>query len=135
MSGYMTYAQKLAAFKSHESPEAVLLLVDAPELIRTTVAWTNTTATIRTKLTKYPRAGGSNAWWDWLWENTEYSRQQLVQKTGLSEYLLDRRLRMLIENRIIYPDGTIHSLVQRYLRERVLKLFHLKPQRAGAKKA
>jgi len=42
--------------------------------------------------------------------NLEYSER-------LSEYLLDRRLRMLIENRIIYPDATIHSLVQRYLRE------------------
>jgi hypothetical protein len=31
---------------------------------------------------------------------------------------------------VIYPDGTINSFVQRYLRDRVLKLFEAKPARS-----
>jgi hypothetical protein len=37
------------------------------------------------------------------------------------------KLRSLIGNRILYPDGTVNSFAQRYLRERVLKLFQAKP--------
>jgi len=37
--------------------------------------------------------------------------------------------------RIIYRDGTVNSFVQRYLREKVLKLFAAKPKAPGRKKA
>jgi hypothetical protein len=40
-----------------------------------------------------------------------------------------RKLKPLIGNRVLYPDGTVNSFVQRYLRERVLRLFEAKPRK------
>ena len=134
MSSDVRYARKLAEFKSEENPEAVLLVADAPELIRMTVAWANTVTRRRAKLTRPLTERGANRWWDWLWQNTEYSLPELARKSDLSEFEVERRLRLLIENRIIYPDGTINSFVQRFLRDKVLKLFRPRSQRAGAKK-
>ena len=134
MSGDGKYAKKLAEFKGQENPEAVLLVADEPDLIRMTVAWANTGTRWRAKLTKPPLERGAHRWWDWLWQNTEYALPELARKSDLSEFEVERRLRLLIENRIIYPDGTVNSFVQRFLRAKVLKLFQPKRQPASAKK-
>jgi len=46
---------------------------------------------------------------------------------------LENKMKPLIGNRIIYPDGTVNSFVERYLREQVVKLFETKPKRLGKK--
>ncbi len=76
-----------------------------------------------------------NEVWDWLWENTIYSKKELIEKIGtpFSELALDGKLKPLIGNRILYPDGTMNSFVQRYLREQVVKLFETKPKRLAKK--
>ena len=122
----VAYSQRLDEFKSKENPEAVLLVADAPDLIRMTVAWANTGPRRRAKLTRPPMDRSAKARWDWLWQNTKYSLPELARKSDLSEFEVERRLRLLIENRIIYPDGTVNSFVQRFLREKVLKLFQPK---------
>lgn len=128
------FSEKLAQFKSDEKPEVVLLLGENADLVRITVAWTNT-MTCRTKgLASPPKSDNQNAWWDWLWENTTYSRQELMEKACQSVQGFDLKLRSLIGNRILYPDGTINAFAQRYLRERVLRLFQAKPS-APRKKA
>ncbi|HJX36106.1 MAG TPA: hypothetical protein VJ280_04010 [Dehalococcoidales bacterium] len=38
-------------------------------------------------------------------------------------------MRPLIGNRILYPDGTVNSYVQRYLREKVINLFDKKTRK------
>jgi hypothetical protein len=42
-------------------------------------------------------------------------------------------MKPLIGNRILYPDGTVNSFVQRYLREQVLKFFDTKLKRPAKK--
>ena len=49
--------------------------------------------------------------------------------SGLTVPLVERKLKPLVGNRVLYPDGTVNSFVQRYLRERVLKLFDAKPRK------
>ena len=51
-----------------------------------------------------------------------------MEKAGLSvsESLVERKMKPLIGNRVLYSDGTVNSFVQRYLRDRVLKLFEPK---------
>jgi hypothetical protein len=56
-----------------------------------------------------------------------------MENAAYSELGFDKKLRTLVGNRVIYPDCTINSYVQRYLREKVLKLFQTKPTRASAK--
>ncbi|MBI4337880.1 MAG: hypothetical protein HY683_08660 [Chloroflexi bacterium] len=128
------YAEKLASFKQNEKPEVVLLVADNPELIKVVVAWTNVEVRRPEKLTSL-RGGSEAEVWKWLWENTRYSRGSLIESLGISysEAGLETKLKPLIGNRIIYPDGTINSFVQRFLRDRVLKLFDSKLKKTSKK--
>jgi len=126
------YAEKLAHFKENEKPEVVLLIGDDLNLIRIIVAWTNTTVMRAQRLSPF-RGDSESEVWEWLWENAVYSREELIAKSDLPEYSLGKRMTLLIGNRILYPDGTVNSFVQRYLRERVLKLFDAKPKRPAKK--
>jgi len=124
------YEEKLAEFKAQEKPEVVLLLGDDADLVRITVAWTNTVTSQAKRFTRPPKEDNADSWWRWLWENTKYSRQELMDKAHQSyQGLFGQKLKALIGNRILYPDGTIHSFAQRYLREQVVKLFEAKATR------
>ena len=128
------YAEKLAWFKQNEKPEVVLLVADNPERIKIVLAWTNLNVKHPDKLTEL-RGETENEVWQWLWENVEYSKRELLEKIGISfsELGLESKMKPLIGNRIIYPDGTVNSFVQRYLREQVVKLFEAKPKKSARK--
>jgi hypothetical protein len=106
----------------------VLLLAENPDLVKIVVAWTSLDMKREDILSGLPSGSESEAW-EWLWENTTYSLKELKEKIGVSflELALANKLKPLIGNRIIYPDGTVNSFVERYLRERVVKLFEAKP--------
>ena len=128
------YAGRLARFKESERPEVVLLIADEPQLIKIVVAWTNTAVARAEKLS--PLAGESESEvWEWLWKNARYDRAELIAKSALSEYGFERKMTPLIGNRVLYPDGTVNSFVQRYLRDRVLKLFEARPKRPAKKRS
>ena len=118
------YLDKLARFKQNEKPEAVLVIADNPELIGITVAWGNLDIRRSETLIEI-ESESEHEIWDWLWENTEFDLSELKAKAGVAchESALADKLAPLIGNRVIYPDGTVNSYVQRYLRERVLNLF------------
>ena len=124
------FTEKLAWFKQNERPEVVLVVADNPELIKIAVAWTSLDVRRADKLTKLASETESEVW-EWLWENARFSRAELKEKISVpfSEIALENKLRPLIGNRIIYPDGTVNSFVQRYLREQVLKLFEAKTKK------
>jgi hypothetical protein len=128
------YTGKLAHFKENEKPEVVLLITDEPDLIKIIVAWTNTTLTLAETLISLTGESESEVW-KWLWKNVHYDRAELIAKSALSEYGFDRKMMPLIGNRILYPDGTVNSFVQRYLRDRVVKLFEAGTKRTPKKKS
>lgn len=124
------FAEKLAWFKRNERPEAVLLVADNPERIKIVIAWTNLNVRRAEKPTELT-GESENEVWEWLWKNTSYSRAELREKVSVPfpESGLESKMKPLIGNRVLYPDGTVNSFVQRYLREQVLKLFEAKPKR------
>lgn len=128
------YTEKLNWFKQNERPEVVLLLADNPDLVKIIVAWTSLDTKCTGKLAELP-GDSENEAWEWLWENTTYSLKELKEKIGtsLSEIALENKMKPLIGNRIIYPDGTVNSFVERYLREQVVKLFETKTKRSVKK--
>jgi hypothetical protein len=128
------FAEKLAYFKQNEKPEVVLLVADNPELIKIIIAWTNISMERINKLTP-PSSNSEIEIWEWLWQNTKFSLTELKEKTDIpvADYVLEKKMKPLIGNRIIYPDGTINSYVQRYLKEQVIKLFEAKLKRAVKK--
>ena len=128
------FIEKLAWFKQNEKPEAVLLLADEPERIKIIIAWTNTQVVQADNLTELVNTSEKGIW-AWLWENTVFSREELLGTIGtaLSDAGLEKKMRPLIGNRIIYPDGTVNSYVQRYLREKVINLFDGKTRKISRK--
>ncbi|MDP2857835.1 MAG: hypothetical protein Q8P50_07655 [Bacillota bacterium] len=128
------YQQKLVWFKQNERPEIVLLIADDAERVKIVIAWTNLNVRRADKLTAL-KSESENDVWEWLWQNCRYSRSELMEKAGmsLSESMLERKMKPLIGNRVVYPDGTVNSFVQRYLRDRVLKLFEPKLKRQKVK--
>jgi hypothetical protein len=124
------YAQKLAWFKQNENPEVVLLVADDPEFTKIIVAWTNLDVGQIEKPSRLPGESECELW-DWLWANARYSLDDLAEKSSLTAPLVERKLKPLIGNRVLYPDGTVNSFVQRYLRERVLRLFDVKPRKSA----
>ena len=100
---------------------------DNPDLIKIVVVWTNLDVKRADKLTRLPDESESGIW-EWLWQNTKYLLSELKEKIGISfsELSLENKMKPLIGNRIIYPDGTVNSFIQRYLRAQVLKLFEAK---------
>ena len=124
------YSDKLNWFKQNEKPEVVLLLADKPDLVKIVVAWTSLDVRRADILTGLP-GDSEREVWEWLWQNTNYRLGELKEKIGtsLSEITLGNKLKPLIGNRVVYPDGTVNTFMQRYLRERVVKLFEAKPKR------
>jgi hypothetical protein len=122
------YTEKLNWFKQNEKPEAVLLVADNPDLVKIVIAWASLDVKRADRLTRLPGQSESEIW-EWLWQNTKYLLSELKEKIGVSfsELALENKLKPLIGNRIIYPDGTVNSFVQRYLKEQVVKLFESKP--------
>ena len=127
------YATKLAWFKQNEKPEAVLLVADSPELIRIAVAWTNT-AVKKARRSGMPPGRTESEVWHWLWKSARYTREELIEKSCVPGRTFDRNLTALVGNRVLYPDGTINSFVQRYLRKRVAALFEAKPKTSRKKR-
>jgi len=125
-----SYTDKLNWFKQNEKPEVVLLIAENPDLVKIVVAWTSLDVRRADKLTGLPGGSESEAW-EWLWENTTYNLRELKEKIGtpFSEIALENKIKPLISNRIIYPDGTVNSFVERYLREQIVKLFEVKPKK------
>ena len=121
------YTEKLNWFKQNEKPEAVLLMADNPALVKIVIAWASLDVKRADRLTRLPGESESEIW-GWLWQNTKYLLSELKEKIGVSfsELALENKLKPLIGNRIIYPDGTVNSFVQRYLKEQVVKLFESK---------
>ena len=121
------FTEKLAYFKQNEKPEVVLLVADNPEFIKIIVTWSMLDVRWEENDVKLPGDSEKEVW-DWLWKNTRFSLAELKEKADipLADWVLEKKMKPLIGNRVIYPDGTINSYVQRYLKERVVKLFETK---------
>lgn len=59
--------------------------------------------------------------WEWLWQNTVYSPERFVERLPFSDKDVEQKLRGLIANKVLYPDGTVNGYVERFLRARIVK--------------
>ena len=125
-----SYSETLDRFKQNEKPEVVLILAENPDLIKIVVAWTNLEVRRIDGIKECTGELETEAW-DWLWKNVVYDLKVLRETIGksISETVLETKMKRLISNRVIFPDGTVNSYVQRYLREQVVKLFESNPRK------
>ena len=117
----------LDRFKNDERPECVLLVSGSPSLIRIVVAWMNTPVKRRKRLTTLPEDREEQ--WEWLWQNASYSFESLAQRLPFLDKESEQKLQALIANRVLYPDGTVNSYVERLLRTRIVKTLSSTGQR------
>jgi hypothetical protein len=118
----VAWKNALEQFKKQEKPEAVLLVCGNAKLTRIAVAWSNMHARCVKKPAQY--AGKDHdSLWQWLWENTAYLKEEILCRIPGSRQAAEHDFTALVANRVLYPDGTLNSFVERYLREKVLELF------------
>ncbi len=117
----------LEQFKNDERPECVLLVSGSPSLIRIVVAWMNMAVERTRRFTPFPEDREQQ--WEWLWHNTVYSPEKFAERLPFSDKELGQKLQALITNRVLYPDGTVNSYVERLLRTRIVKTLSSPAQR------
>lgn len=118
----MRFDEILQQFKASEQPECLLLISEDSASLKITVAWAGTSICRIEMPEPLPNPVDAERW-VWLWNRVSYSIAEIAVRTGLTTYVIERKLPGLIVNKVIYPDGTVNSFVRRYLRERVLNLF------------
>lgn len=117
----------LSDFKAKETPEAILSVSDDQDLIRIALAWPKILIEQMDDPPQVSEHWGDVLRWNWLWQCITYRKHDLERAVG-AIFELDKKVNMLIANRILYPDGEVHSYVLRYLRDRVVRLFDAKPR-------
>ncbi|MCC8190431.1 MAG: hypothetical protein LIP77_07320 [Planctomycetes bacterium] len=120
-----TFTHILSDFKGKENPEAILIVGEDPLMVRLTLAWPNVLIVGAEPSVPFSKQWNEVERWNWLWQNVHYLKKDVHAVVGRTR--LDTQLRSLIANRILYPDGTVHSYVLRFFRSRVIKLLEKKP--------
>ena len=123
----------LSDFKARESPEAILVVGEDQYLIRVVLSWSCIPIQHTAAEVAYCETWRDVEKWNWLWSCVSYRQVDLAHAVGTG-HNLEKALGILVANRILYPDGTVHSYVTRYLRDRVVKLFEAKPRTRSATK-
>lgn len=126
------WAERLSSFKKRERPETVLLIAGDKESIRIVVAWSEMQVRRRKRLKPFVGADSTNTW-QWLWDNAEFSKGDLVRRIPGNTKRTEQKFEALVANQVIYPDGTLHSFVRKYVEEQLLSLFRIRrPKRKVA---
>lgn len=114
------YQRELDWFKANEIPECALL-VDS-SLLPFLVAWKKIALMRKKRLSGSPGRGNAGIW-SWLWENVEFSMEDLASLSGTSVRNAAEKFKVLSGNGLVYPDGTLNSYVDRLLKARTVLLF------------
>ena len=86
------------------------MIADDTVLTKIVVAWTNTPVA-RVKRLAPLKGKSENAAWEWLWHNTRYSEEDFISRIPAAGSKVAHKIRALIGNRVLYPDGTVNSYV------------------------
>jgi hypothetical protein len=119
------FQETLDTYKQNEKPESVLLVAQDRHLLRLLAVWDETRVQRRRRLSPFPENGDDEMCWQWLWINACYSVEELAGLTGFSTDAVEKKMGVLIGNRLVYPDGTMSQLAAQFLRIRVLSLFRV----------
>lgn len=104
-------ADWLAPFRAREPvfrANAAALLMD-PACVRVALAWRGLVVSWELPETPCPETEGGA--WGWLWEGVDADEEALAQAAGIAPRDARYYLRVLIANRLIYPDGTVADIV------------------------
>mgnify|MGYP000990425939 CR=1 FL=1 len=116
----------ITLFKHSEKPEVVLSIIDDLVAARLILAWTTVRVRLPKTISRLPPNDTVEAW-EGLWRHCRYPVKELATRAGLSVAATRTKMEELAGNRALYPDGTINSFVERYLRKKVVDILTAKP--------
>jgi hypothetical protein len=108
-----TFGEILAAFKGNEEAENIVAIIEDEELQNNMIAWKS--IRIRYRTPSDCAAQDLVERWEWLWGQIEYDVNSFGIVAGAKTQDAGRLLLRLKGLRLIYPDGTIHTLARQYL--------------------
>lgn len=104
--------------KDNEDSTALLLIKEDKILQQLIITWSKVPKQIHPILQE-PLTHFS------IWQSIDIDKQtwKRLSNLDISETLLNQKIEVLTHNLIIYPDGTIHKIVDNYLKTLTLELF------------
>lgn len=106
----------LAEFKANERAEDIIPILSDETAQKFLVAWPK--IIIRRDLTfSDPIPNTVNEQWVWLWAQVNVVRQDIINISGIPEMKIERLFCQMKGNRLIYPDGTVMSWAEKYLKK------------------
>lgn len=109
----MTLGEVLERFKQKESAENIVPLVNNDELTNGIVAWKSVVITYSDN--EECSATTEAEQWEWMWSKVEFNCTQFAVVAGVPAQDANKLFTRLKGLRLIYPDGTIHTLAAQYL--------------------
>jgi hypothetical protein len=104
--------------KDNEDSTALLLIKEDKILQQLIITWSKVPKQIHPILQE-PLTHFS------IWQSIDIDKQtwKRLSNLDISQTLLNQKIEVLTHNLIIYPDGTIHKIVDNYLKTLTLELF------------
>ena len=99
--------------RESESPDVVLLIAENPEAQRLIVSWKSLPRSIK-------QAELEPDTIQEVWDLIEFSVDKWAKIAHVHSGLAKDLAEMLIENNLIYPDGTLNQYVQKFLNSQVI---------------
>ena len=106
----------LAEFKAKERPEDIIPILSDETAQKFLVAWPKIIIRRDISFTD-PIPNTVNEQWVWLWEQVNVARQDIVNISGIPEMKIERIFMQMKGNRLIYPDGSVMVLAEKYLKK------------------
>ncbi|MCB9102622.1 MAG: hypothetical protein H6684_08550 [Deltaproteobacteria bacterium] len=111
----MTCDELLEAARVAETPDVILLIADNAIALKLIVAW-------KTVDVQNPDEDQEFSTLRDMWKETTFEWKQWYTNAGLSPHENQRIGQCLIANGIVYPDGTMNQMVQKYINTQIADL-------------
>lgn len=129
----------LAVFRSLERSDDAIVVLGDDAAMRVLVAWSHLDQSWQRPATAQPQAihGRLGRLWDWVVAGWELDARAVSRVAGVPMATAHKKLSVLVGNRLIYPDGSMSTAVQRALTLYTAKKIGIKqvPAKSDAKAA
>ncbi|MDD5308689.1 MAG: hypothetical protein PHU25_15335 [Deltaproteobacteria bacterium] len=131
----VAFDEAVAAFRSLEQAEQVVVLLDDLALQKLLSVWPATPWTVTPSSARKPPSDDLPALWDWLWSQRGVETSSLARSLRLSAPQTQALFEAARRQRLIYPDGTIHGVASQYLRARIAVEIGGRPAKNQARRS
>lgn len=120
--------QLLEPFRDNEREDQLAGVVDNPDAIRTLAAWRSVRWTWTAKKGAEPEDLGER--WLWIWQGGRFDLEALSASAGRGQAVVELVLGVLVNARVVYPDGTVTAHAQQLIEAHVKQKY---PTRKGGR--